>query len=315
MKKKFLCIVSMFVLTCFTPTTVFSNGYPVFDASGWLAAIDQLYQAYDMVNNTITQIENQYKAIQHSIEVAKSIDWENIRFDGDFDIRNDIKDANRRVNKLLTQARNIKNTITTPSINCGNVKYSIADLCGCTTSNTWEDRKNLFTAVSDYKYYMTTTMKTAVDDVVKGLDEKQRKAIWVKYGISPKNYVFVQQSQTAVIDSASKVMAKCTEEAERMKAEEAIARKNTVVQAALENLDSDGSPTSAGMQEAQLHLTGQLVEQMEELSFAINDVGQIAASRAIQEEAQKQAEADEAARAEEIREKKDNKVSSRFRKE
>lgn len=64
-----------------------------------------------MVMNTITQIENQYQQIQQAVERAKSIDWDNIRFDGDFDIRNDIKDANKRVNKLLNQTRQIKNTL------------------------------------------------------------------------------------------------------------------------------------------------------------------------------------------------------------
>ena len=75
--------------------SVHATGYPVFDISGWLTAIDQLYQQYDMVMNTITQIENQYQQIQQAVERAKSIDWNNIRFDGDFDIRNDIKDANK----------------------------------------------------------------------------------------------------------------------------------------------------------------------------------------------------------------------------
>lgn len=315
--KKRICAVfaALASLGLYVPTTSFAAGYPVFDVSGWLAAIDQLYQAYDMVNNTITQIENQYKSIQHSIEVAQSIDWDNIRFDGDFDIRNDIKDANRRVNRLLTQARNIKETITTPSINCGNVKYSIADLCGATTSDLWEGRKNMLTAVSDYKYYMTTTMKSAVDDVVDGLDDDQRKAIWTKYGISPQNYVFCKQSADAVISAASKVMAKATDEAKEMTAEEKLAKANAIIEAALENVDSDGNPTMAGMTEANLHLSEDILEQLMDLGFSINDIGNMVAAKMIAEDAEKQAAADENAEKAEIQSRKNRKISDRMKKE
>lgn len=315
MKKRLVSFVAAAMLFAFLPATSFTTGYPVFDASNWLSAIDQLYQMYDMVNNTITQIENQYKSIQQSIEAAKSIDWDNIRFDGDFDIRNDIKDANKRVNKLLTQARNIKQTLTTPSINCGNVKYSIADLCGATSSDMWESRKNLLTAVSDYKYYMTSTMKSAVDSVVEGLNDEQQKAIWAKYGISPKNYVFVQQSTSKVMDAAMKVMGKATEQAQELSMEEKIARGNTIIEAALQNLDSNGQPTAAGMQEAQLHLTQMVQEQLLELGFTMSEIGDMVAAKMIAEDAQKQAEADEAAEKAEIQSRKNGKVSSRMYKE
>lgn len=316
MKRKICALVmSLSLIGSYCPMSVFATGYPVFDVSGWLAAIDQLYQAYDMVNNTITQIENQYKSIQHSIEVAKSIDWDNIHFDGDFDIRNDIKDANKRVNKLLTQARNIKQTLTTPSINCGNVKYSIADLCGATSSDMWESRKNLFTAVSDYKYYMTSTMKTAVNDVVEGLTDEQQKAIWAKYGISPQNYVFVQQSTTAVMDAASKIMGKATEEAQALTAEEKLAKANAIISAALENVDSDGQPTMAGMQEANLHLSEEVLDSLLQLGFSMDQIGSMVAAKMIAEDAEKQAEADESAQKQEIQSLKNSKTSSRFKKD
>ena len=312
MKKKLVSLIAAFSLIAFTPTTAFTTGYPVFDASNWLSAIDQLYQMYDMVNNTITQIENQYKSIQQSIEAAKSIDWDNIRFDGDFDIRNDIRDANKRVNRLLTQARNIKQTLTTPSINCGNVKYSIADLCGATSSDMWESRKNMLTAVQDYKYYMTSTMKSAVNSVVEGLDDKQQKAIWAKYGISPANYVFVQQSTTAVMNAAAKVMGKATEQAQELTAEERLAQGNAIINAALENLDSNGQPTAAGMQEAQLHLTQLVQEDLLKLGFNLQEIGEMVAAKMIAEDAQKQAEADEKAEQAEIQSNLNNTVNSRM---
>lgn len=127
--KKIGRIALAVVMVLFMAQNVSSTGYPVFDVSGWLAAIDQVYQGYDMVMNTITQIENQYSMIQQQVERAKSIDWDNISFDGDFDIRNDIKDATKRGNKLLTSARNIKKmkgVFTIKSVYEG-IKY--ADTC------------------------------------------------------------------------------------------------------------------------------------------------------------------------------------------
>ena len=45
------------------------NNIPIL--SNWLTAIDTLYANYDMIMNTITQIENQYRAINQAIENAK----------------------------------------------------------------------------------------------------------------------------------------------------------------------------------------------------------------------------------------------------
>lgn len=315
MKKRFLYLTFTALLACSTPNFVFATGTPVFDVSGWLAAIDQLYEAYDMVNNTITQIENQYTQIQQAVERAKSIDWDNIRFDGDFDIRNDIKDANKRVDKLLTQARNIRKTITTPSINCGNVRYSIADLCGITDPEESGVRKNILTALIDYKDYMSSTMKNAVDGIVEGLTDEQRQAIWTKYGISPQNYVFVQNAHTEVLKAASTILANATEQAYEAGLLETTTRSNSIIKAATESVDSNGNPTMSAMTEANMYLFQQLVEEMYGLKSAIYETGSLSAQLAMEQDAQKVAEENAEAEQQDIQDRKNNKVSSRFKKE
>ena len=219
-------VIAIILSTSIAVSSVSATGYPVFDISGWLTAIDQLYQQYDMVMNTITQIENQYQQIQQAVERAKSIDWDNIRFDGDFDIRNDIKDANKRVNKLLNQTRQIKNTLTSPNIDCGNGRYSLADLCGMGSPD-----HNFFSACKDVEAYMTDSMKFSIDAIEGNLTEKQKMMIWRKYGISPKNYLFVQQSVAQVKTQASKLMAKATDEAVQLQREDRIAKTNAIIQA------------------------------------------------------------------------------------
>ena len=285
MKRMFLSIIAG---ACLAISPIYATGYPVFDISGWLTAIDQLYQQYDMVMNSITQIENQYNMIQQNIEKAKSIDWDNIQFDGDFDIRNDIRDANKRVNRLLTSSRNIKSLMTNPSIQCGYGSYSLADLCGMNGSE-----HNFFAACIDTEKYMTDSMEYAVKAITEGLTTKQKRAIWAKYGIGPKNYIFVQQSVAQVKNAASKVMAKVTEEARNMKREEDTIRKNNILKAAYESLDSNGNITEGAANEAQLQLTGELVDRTSELTEAVEDMANVTASKMISDENQKQAEADE----------------------
>ncbi len=305
MKKKILAILSGVFLTV---TNIHATGYPVFDITGWLTAIDQLYSQYDMVMNTITTIENQYQQIQQAVERAKSIDWENIRFDGDFDIRNDIRDANKRVNALLTQARRIKDTLTTQSIDCGNGnRYSIADLCGM-----GEQGKNFFTAVTDSSEFMTSNMKNTIKNIEEGLSEKQKEAIWRKYGISPRNYIFVSQSVAKVKDASAKVLAKATDEAVQLKREEQIAKSNAIMQAAYAQTDSNGNMTEAAASEANLHLTQQVIEELGGVQEAINDLANVTASKLIADENEKQVEADEMRKELQRQEAIDNRVPDSF---
>lgn len=306
MKRKFLSIIAG---ACLAITPISATGYPVFDVSGWLTAIDQLYQQYDMVMNTITQIENQYNMIQQNIERAKSIDWDNIQFDGDFDIRNDIRDANKRVNRLLTSSRNIKSLMTSPSIQCGYGCYSLADLCGMNGAE-----HNFFAACTDTEKYMTDSMEYAVKAITEGLTTKQKRAIWAKYGIGPKNYIFVQQSVAQVKSAASKVMAKVTEEARNMKREEDTIRKNNILKAAYESLDSDGNITEGAANEAQLQLTGELVDRTSDLTEAVEDMANVTASKMIADENQKQAEADEIEAQQRMQEAIDKRVPDYFKK-
>lgn len=294
---------------CLGASHLHATGMPVFDISGWLTAIDQLYEQYDMVMNTITQIENQYTQIQQAVERAQSIDWENISFDGDFDIRNDIRDANKRVNSLLNQARQIQKTLTTPNIDCGNGRYSLADLCGMGTPN-----HNFFSACKDVETYMTDTLKFSINAIEGNLTEKQKMLIWRKYGISPKNYLFVQQSVAQVKTQASKILAKATEEAVQLKRENQIAKTNAILQAAYAQTDSNGNMTEAAANEASLYLSQQVIDGLMSLEEAMDQMASLSAARMVNEENEKQAEADEMAAEQRKQEAFDNKVPDSFRK-
>lgn len=262
------------------------NNIPL--VSNWLTAIDTLYSNYDMVMNTITQIENQYKAINQAIENAKGIDWENIRFDGDFDIRDDIRDANKRVNKLLSQANAIKDTLNTSIISAGGVSYSLADICG-----HGDDGKDFASCVTDVYGYMKGNMMQAAASAVGNLSEEQEKAIWKKYGISPKNYYLVAQASKLVREKASTCIAATTNEARALVRDEKITKLNTVVEAAMEAKTSDGTIPEGALQEASMLASQMMVDECMSLREAVENAAAATAQKILADEQQKEAEASE----------------------
>ncbi len=260
------------------------NNIPL--VSNWLTAIDQLYSNYDMVMNTITQIENQYKAINQAIENMKGIDWENIRFDGDFDIRNDIRNANKRVNRLLSQANAIKDTLNTTIIQTDGASYSLADLCG-----VGDDGKGFASCVTDVYGYMKTNMLQAAASAVGNLSEEQEMAIWAKYGISPRNYYLVAQTSKQIRNAASKNIAKTTEEARKLVREQKAAMLDPIIQAAIDAKTSDGTIPEGALQEASLMMQKLMLDDNESLREAIEDACAMISQKLIAEEQQKEIEA------------------------
>lgn len=281
------------------------NNIPI--VSNWLTAIDTLYSNYDMVMNTITQIENQYKAINQAIENAKGIDWENIRFDGDFDIRNDIKNANKRVNSLLSQANAIKDTLNTSIISVGGQSYSLADICG-----HGDDGKDFASCVTDVYGYMKDNMMQAAASAVGNLSEAQEKAIWQKYGISPRNYYLVAQASKQVREKALTCIAATTEEARALVREEKIAKLDTVVKAAMEAKTSDGTIPEGALQEASMLASKLMVDECMSLREAVENAAAATAQKILAEEQQKEVEASEKLAEEKSAEILNNNVPGNF---
>ncbi len=174
---------------------------------------------------------------------------------GSWRLQHDIRDANKRVNKLLNQARQIQNTLTSPSIDCGNGRYSLADLCGMGSAD-----HNFFSACTDIKNYMTDSMKFSIEAIEGNLSNGQKMSIWNKYGISPRNYLFVQQSVSQVKTQAAKLMAKATDEAVQLQRDDKISKTNAIIQAAYAQTDSNGNMTEAAANEANLYLNQQKID-------------------------------------------------------
>ena len=218
-KLVFLCIVLVAL-----PSATVAQGYPVMDITNWLAAIDQLYSSYDMVMNTIKQVEQAYQQYQFYLEQAKSWNLDNIQWDGDLDFRDEIKDVTRTVNKQITNIRKIEEIFTTKQYSVGGVTFTVADLVGAGAAD-----KNLETVMKNIGKEFKNSWDYAADALVNGLTEQQSRAIWQKYGISPRNYTYMQQKKILLKDISSKIMASATEEAIALQTEADMALANAVL--------------------------------------------------------------------------------------
>lgn len=309
--KKIVLLLSMVI---FNTTVSFAqtgivhdpvNNIPIL--SNWLTSIDELYANYDMIMNSVKQIENQYKTIQQAIENAKGIDWENIQFDGDFDIRDDIRNANKRVNALLSQVNAIKGTLNTTIIQTDGASYSLADICG-----SGDDGKGFAACVKDVYGHMKTNLLSAATSAVGNLSEEQEKAIWAKYGISPRNYYLVAQTSKLVRDKALTCIAATTEEARALVREEKIAKTHAIVNAALEAKTSDGTIPEGAMSEASLLISQMMVDECMSLREAIENAAAVTSQKLIADEQVNEVEASEKLAEEKSIEIQNNNVPAGF---
>ena len=188
MKKKFKLVVIALLFT--NISFINAAGFLTFDASNWIAAIDQLYSSYDMVMNTLKQIEQGYQQFQFYLEQAKSWDLENISWDGDLDFRDEIKSVTNRVNKQITNIRKIEEIFTTKQYSAGGMTFTVADLVGAGDKD-----KDLLDVMRNVGSEIKNSWDQAAEALVNELSEDQKRAIWQKYGISPKNFTYMQQKK------------------------------------------------------------------------------------------------------------------------
>lgn len=183
MKKLFKMI---FLLLCLCNHKIFAQ-LEVFDPTNWLSALDQVYQAYDQITKTITLIEQNYEQMAFYIDRARSFNFEEIEWDGDFDFRNEIFNATSQINKQLNNVRGVRDSFKKKNIRVGNKNYSFEDLVGLGDENaTIEDFvKNSWNVID-------SGFKKAADAFENGLTEEEAAMLWSKYGLTPANYYMVQ---------------------------------------------------------------------------------------------------------------------------
>lgn len=280
MKKKFKLVVIALLFT--NISFINAAGLLTFDASNWLTAIDSLYSSYDMVMNTLKQIEQGYEQFQFHLEQAKSWDLDNISWDGDLDFRDEIKSVTNRVNKQITNIRKIEEIFTTKQYSAGGMTFTVADLVGAGDRN-----RDLLDVMRNVGNEMKNSWDQAAEALVNELSEDQKRAIWQKYGISPINFTYMQQKKQVLQNVADQFIAYATAESEALEAQAAadLALADAVVQEAT----NGGEHTEKELLQQNLVLSRELIKNISDLKLAVRQAaGQTALQQAVTDEKEMQ---------------------------
>lgn len=278
--------ISKFIIALFISLNMvafsFSIGFAVFDASNWIASINSLYSSYDMVMNTLKQIEQGYQQFQFYLEQAKSWDLENISWDGDLDFRDEIKSVTNRVNKQITNIRKIEEIFTTTQYSVGGMTFTVADLVGAGDRD-----RDLLDVMKNVGNEMKNSWDQAAEALVKGLSEDQKRAIWQKYGISPKNFTYMQQKKKILQDVANQFITYATAESQVL--EEQAKADVAVADAVIAEATNGAEHTEKELMQQNLVLSRELIKNISDLKLAVRQAaGQTALQQALTDEKEMQ---------------------------
>lgn len=278
--------ISKFIIALFISLNMvafsFSIGTPVFDASNWLTAIDSLYSSYDMVMNTLKQIEQGYQQFQFYLEQAKSWDLDNISWDGDLDFRDEIKSVTNRVNKQITNIRKIEEIFTTKQYSAGGMTFTVADLVGAGDRD-----RDLLDVMRNVGNEMKNSWDQAAEALVNELSEDQKRAIWQKYGISPINFTYMQQKKQLLQNVADQFIAYATAESEALEAQ--AEADVAVADAVVAEATNGGEHTEKELMQQNLVLSRELIKNISDLKLAVRQAaGQTALQQALTDEKEMQ---------------------------
>lgn len=197
MKKLKSLILALFIGT---GSSIFAQGYPVLDVANLMQSIESVYQYYQQIQNTIEQVQNTYKQIEQSAQQMASMNWDDLKdlgknFDGMAEnpfevitgVRNSAQDITKAVNKNMNKINDLQNSLTKESIQVGDIKFSVADLCGAGAPE-----KNLVGFAQNAWDVTVKAGEDAVAGYVEKLTYEQKRAIAKKYGMSPKNYATLE---------------------------------------------------------------------------------------------------------------------------
>lgn len=245
---------------------VFAN-WPVFDAANWLSSIEKFYQGYDQIMNTLQMIEQNYQQIQMAIEQAKSWKFEDLDFnDGNllenFDIRDEIQDATKQVNRQLNNVRKIRDTFEKENMQIGNKKFSMKDLAGLGDKD-----KTLIDIVKDTIVMEKNDFAAACEELTKQLTDEEKMVIWQKYGLSPQNFMMVKNLDQKMQEQVTTVMANANAKVEELRWGEDAAKTNAIIQKIFQGDDL----TEKELAQSQLLLDKLNGEKLSQLQDALNN--------------------------------------------
>lgn len=198
----------MFVLInvlSLTSGRIFATGYPVFDISNLMNAIQQLYATYDEINTVIEQVQNTYQQLENQINSVKSMNWDDLASSFSEDkwsqegglkgawenigkFRDNMTNATSVINDNMNLVNDVKNTLENKTVTCMGKQYSVAGLFGIGKYG----ENNLLGMPLDALDYVKNTGKEIAKGYAGKLSYAEKQAIMKKWGLDPENYAYVK---------------------------------------------------------------------------------------------------------------------------
>jgi hypothetical protein len=251
----------------------------------WLQALDSFYKEYDMVMNTITQIDQGYQMIKMYADQAKSWQLNDMQgIDNIDDFRNELTGSIKSVNRQMNNVRHMRDLLTKYQIPFGDSSYTIADMCGQGKTGV-----NITDAVNSVMLGTESNFEQAAVAWSAGLTPEQGAAIWRKWGLYPKNYAMVYNTEKAMGDIVGRVIAAATDDAKEMMYDNQ--HDNALKTLLSETIQSD-SITDKEVLQKQLVYINECIDKMKDLKGSVDDLSAMYAWQQQIEKQKEQAERD-----------------------
>ena len=199
-------IIAIFLFLSILGVNIHSIPSPfqlTFDPKNWLTAIDSLYAIYDQIKTNVEQLKLQYERLQQAAKAVQGWQFDEIKWDGDFDFRNEISDFTRSIDRQLSNIRDLQNSLTAQNISIGGQSFSIADLVGA-----GEKGKTIAGfAEATYNWAKEEKIEKIRKAFEEGLTDAEYMAIFNRYGLRPANYMMVKQAEAQVKSQIGRIIA------------------------------------------------------------------------------------------------------------
>ena len=285
MKKNLKKSLALF-LSGFLSVSVFASGYPVFDFTASVNAVENLYAMYDQINATIENVQNGYKQLQQAIDMTKGVFSGEMKFDKFGDdwwknigtARDNYRNMNRYISNKVDRLTSIKNKIdrikwyqidgenftTADLMGYGNAKMTLRNNKGETVEDGKDLKKNFVTALASTIQF-SKNKRDAIKSAYQGMSAEEREKVLRESGYSANTaHIAVQTSaitQSVLADIAEADAS--TYAADNSMAEE-INAANGIIEAAQE------SGTDAARDDAKLQLQLQNLENSYQVKKSTN---------------------------------------------
>lgn len=228
----------------------------------FIATLNNYYQSFQNVQNSLTMIQQNYERMQRAIQEAMTWDFSNIQWQRGTDPFSALTNANRAVSSLLENTQRAQNALNSETIMVNGNRYSLADLAGFGNAG-----KNLMAFGNDVADAANSLLQKTAAIWASDLSDVERKFIQSRYGLTAEAYKIVDDASQVVNDSLVRTVADVSSsiryEAER--------EMNAGLAEVLQLLLSGGELTEKEIGQMQGALQGYTIQQLQTLTQSLQD--------------------------------------------